>query len=82
MSDLVVIGFEDEHTALEMRAEDVAPEAARSQSACGAGAIAATVAAARALGAQKGFLLEHTTSYDVQPDGGADTFVGYAGIIF
>lgn len=68
--------------ALKMRAENVVEEANRSRSACGAGAIAATVAAARTLGAKQGFLLEHTTSYDVHPQEGAETFVGYAGIIF
>jgi len=68
--------------ALEMRAEDVVDEADRNRNACGAGAIAATIAAARAMGAKKGFLLEQTTSYDVHPQEGAETFVGYAGIIF
>ena len=67
---------------LNMRASEVVKEARASQSACGPGAIAATVAAAGALGAKQGFLLEQTTSYDIQPSGGADTFVGYAGIIF
>jgi AmmeMemoRadiSam system protein B len=67
---------------LNMRASEVVKEARENQSACGPGAIAATVAAASALGAKQGFLLEQTTSYDVQPSGGADTFVGYAGIVF
>lgn len=68
--------------ALTMNAEEVVSEARSNHSACGAGAIAATVAAARELGKKKGMLLEHTTSYDVKPDQGADSFVGYAGIIY
>jgi len=66
----------------EMKADEVVPEAARSRSACGAGAIAATVAGCERLGAQRGYLIEHTTSYDVRPAEGADTFVGYAGVVF
>jgi MEMO1 family protein len=67
---------------VDMQAEKVVDEAERSRSACGPGAIAATVAAARSLGATKGFLLDQTTSYDVMPGEGAETFVGYAGIVF
>ena len=67
---------------LDMRSEDIVNEAARSQSACGAGAIAATVAACKELGAKKGHLIEYTTSYDVSPRDGGDTFVGYAGVVF
>lgn len=67
---------------LKMQAENIVEEAHRSRSACGAGAIAATVAAARAMNAKQGFLLEQTTSYDVHPQEGAETFVGYAGIVF
>lgn len=65
-----------------MKAEEIPGYARRSKSACGAGAIAATVSAVRELGAKRGYLLEYTTSYDVQPREGADTFVGYAGIVF
>ncbi|MCI0529729.1 MAG: AmmeMemoRadiSam system protein B [Nitrospira sp.] len=67
--------------ALEMKAEEVVPEAQSHHNACGAGAMAATVATARALDTQKGILLEHTTSYEVKPEW-AEDFVGYAGIIF
>lgn len=67
---------------VEMKADEVVPEAYRSQSACGAGAIAATVAGSEKLGAKKGHLVEHTTSYDMRPAEGADTFVGYAGVVF
>ena len=67
---------------LDMRADDVVGEAMRNQSACGAGAIAAVTAACKTAGASKGLLLDYTTSYDVRPRDGADTFVGYAGIVF
>ena len=67
---------------LRMRAEEIVPEAATHHNACGGGAIAATVAAARALGAQKGVLLEYTTSYHVMPRGPATDFVGYAAVVF
>ncbi len=68
--------------AVEMNAEEVIAEAERNRNACGAGAIAATVAAAKELGSERGYLLEHTTSQDVMPERRASDFVGYAGIIF
>jgi MEMO1 family protein len=67
--------------AVRMDAEGVIREAQQHHNACGAGAIAATVAAAKALGAKQGYLLEHTTSQDVMPDRRATDFVGYAGIV-
>ena len=68
--------------ALQMRAKDVVAQAATDYSACGAGAIAATVAAAGALGARRGILLEQTTSHDVHPVGTPTDFVGYAAVVF
>jgi len=68
--------------AVAMQAEAVLEEAAQHQNACGAGALAATVAAARALGGAQGVLLEHTTSQDVMPERPFGDAVGYAGIIF
>ncbi len=68
--------------AQEMRESEIPAEASRHSNACGAGAIAATVAAARAMGAQRGYLLEHTTSYDVVPEGEFHMAVGYAGLLF
>jgi len=66
-------------------AEQITTRARSDQSACGAGAIAATVAAARQLSAQKAVILEHTSSYEVlrgrYPDAASDS-VGYAGIVF
>jgi len=67
---------------LQLRAEDIVPQVAEDRSACGAGAIAATVAAARSLGARRGILLGYTTSYDVQPTGSPADFVGYAAVAF
>jgi len=67
---------------VHLRAEEIVPHASADHSACGGGAVAATVAAARALGATQGVLLEHTTSYEVQPLGSPDDFVGYAAVVF
>ncbi len=72
-------------TILERKAEEIVPEAAASRSACGAGAIAATVAGCNQLGANQAVLLEHTTSYEVARrfmDESATMAVGYAGIVF
>lgn len=68
--------------ATSMKAAEVIREANEHRSACGAGAIAATVAAAQALGAERGYLLEHVTSQDIMPERPASDFVGYAGIVF
>jgi hypothetical protein len=67
---------------LELKARKIVPETTAHHNACGGGAIAATVAAARKLGAEKGFLLEYTTSYDVRPQGIPSDFVGYAAVVF
>ena len=65
--------------ALEMNAEGVLEHAAKHDSACSAGAAAAALTTCKALGAQKGTLLDYYTSYDVMPD---SSFVGYAGIVY
>jgi MEMO1 family protein len=52
----------------------------RRVSACGYGAIAATIVACRELGASKGQLLKYATSGDVA--GSKDSVVGYASIVF
>jgi AmmeMemoRadiSam system protein B len=67
---------------LSMQAEEILPETAGHHNACGGGAVAGTIAAARALGAEKGYLLEYTTSHHVAPRGPATDFVGYAAIVF
>ncbi len=69
----------------QLRAEDVVREAAEHHNACGAGAIAATLAACRSAGAQKGVLLSHVSSHEIarslRQDSGSDA-VGYAGMVF
>ncbi len=69
-----------------MDAEAVIGEAADRHNACGAGAIAATLAACRALGATAGTLLEYTNSYTIihekAPYELDDTTVGYASVVF
>jgi AmmeMemoRadiSam system protein B len=68
--------------AEHMKASEIVPEARRHQNACGPGAMAATVAAAVALGAERGYLLEYTTSFDVAPEPEFRMAVGYAGILY
>lgn len=67
---------------LEMRAEEIVPETEAHHNACGGGAMAATIAAARVLGARQGLLLEYTNSHQVMPRGPATDFVGYAAVVF
>jgi AmmeMemoRadiSam system protein B len=68
----------------ELSAEKVVPEAQEHYNACGAGAIAAMLAAARAAGATTAQVLWHTNSYETlrevhpQPPTNA---VGYAGVV-
>lgn len=79
--------------AERMKATEIVPEALKHHNACGPGAFAATVAAASVLGAERGYLLDYTTSFDVAPVeedveqyGGEDPefrmAVGYAGILY
>lgn len=67
-------------------AEAIIPEANERRNACGSGAIAATLAACRQLGAQEGKLLEYTNSYRIMrqlaPGRSDDTTVGYASMVF
>ena len=69
-----------------MRAEDIVPHARAHHNACGAGAIAATIAACRELGATAGHTLKYTNSQEVMrqiaPDQHDDTTVGYASVVF
>ncbi|MFW6065909.1 MAG: AmmeMemoRadiSam system protein B [Planctomycetota bacterium] len=69
-----------------MDAEGILREAAERGNACGAGALAAAVAAARQMGASRGIVLEYTNSYEVIhemcPDEPDDTTVGYASAVF
>jgi AmmeMemoRadiSam system protein B len=71
--------------ALEMKAQDLLSTAAENCNACGPGAAAATIAAAKKLGAEKGFLLAHTNSNEIMLEKMSTTSgdsVGYAAIVF
>ena len=72
--------------ALRLDAEAAVPEAEARMNACGSGAVAATLAAARELGAVQGYLVYYTTSFDVMKERmgrrGFDAAVGYAGLVF
>ena len=70
---------------LQMQAEDILPEAAENHNACGAGAIAATIAFARRRGVKKAELLAHTDSGSIMAEKMGTTSsesVGYASIVF
>lgn len=68
--------------AEQVQASEIVPEARKHQNACGSGALAATVAAAAALGSTQGHLVEYTTSFDVAPEPEFRMAVGYAGILY
>jgi AmmeMemoRadiSam system protein B len=67
-------------------ADAVVAEAHTHTNACGAGAVAATLAAARVLGAERGHIVQYTTSFDVMRERtgrtDAEAAVGYGGVIF
>jgi hypothetical protein len=69
----------------DLKDEQVVHETSEHLNACGAGAVAATIAACKALGAEKGIVLKHTNSHevlkDVYPGESADA-VGYASVVF
>jgi len=67
---------------VRMQAEQIVQEARENHNACGAGAIAASIAYAAELGATEGILLHYTTSHDVMPMGRPTDMVGYAAVIF
>jgi len=66
--------------------EQVVAEAAARRNACGAGAIAATTAACRAMGATRGICLKYDNSHRIVrekfPYETDDTTVGYASVVF
>lgn len=73
---------------LAMRADNIVPEALAYHNACGSGALAATVAACRSCGAERGVLLAHRNSAEVESAGAPgisgepSDAVGYAGVVF
>ena len=66
----------------KLDAESVVDEGTEHENACGAGAVAAAIAAARELGAKRGRALEYTTSADVMGDLDGDRAVGYLAVVF
>lgn len=66
---------------INLESEKIIEESIMRKNACGPGAIASTLSAAKNLGSEKGFLLKYKTSYDVHPED-ISFFVGYAGMIF
>ncbi len=64
---------------LSAEPDEVMRRAVSMRNACCPGSAAAAVAAVRELGAERGVLVEYTTSYDLQPDA---SFVGYAGVVY
>ncbi len=69
-----------------MQAGAIVAEAAARSNACGAGAIAATIAACQQMGAAKGICLQYTNSYEIMRemcgDDSDDTTVGYSSVVF
>jgi MEMO1 family protein len=70
------------HLITQLKTQEIIAEVMRNQNACGPGALAATVSAAKVLGTEKGVLIDYTTSFDVLPERQFRMAVGYAGIIF
>jgi MEMO1 family protein len=71
--------------ALKMQPQELLNSAAENLNACGPGAAAATVAAAKSLGKTKGILLAHTNSNEImlkKSGSSSRESVGYAAIIF
>ena len=71
--------------SLTVQPEKMLESAESNYNACGAGAAAATVTVARALGRKKGILLAHTNSNEVmlkKKDSASREAVGYAAIVF
>jgi AmmeMemoRadiSam system protein B len=70
---------------LALRDDQAVAEAGSNLNACGSGAIAATLAACKAMGARRAMLLEHTTSHEVLTRLGhrdeARDAVGYTGML-
>jgi AmmeMemoRadiSam system protein B len=71
--------------ALKMEARELLSDAAEHCNACGPGAVASTIAAAKKLGSKKGVLLAHTNSNQVMQSKMGTTSsdsVGYAAVVF
>jgi MEMO1 family protein len=68
--------------AESLKAEEIVAEAEAHFNSCGPGALAAATAAARAMGATAGRVLQYTTSAEVLKELDADRAVGYVGLVF
>ena len=71
--------------ALDLRDDQLVPTANAYHNACGAGAVAAAIAAAKERGAKTGTLLGHTTSAQIMTEKfhqSAEDAVGYAAILY
>ncbi|MFC1493116.1 AmmeMemoRadiSam system protein B [candidate division KSB1 bacterium] len=68
--------------ALNMEPDKIIDEAREKRNACGSGALSATVSYAKEMGADKGILLDYTTSHEVYTEGDFKMGVGYAGLVF
>jgi AmmeMemoRadiSam system protein B len=64
---------------LRARPDQVIDKALSAHNACCPGAAAAAIAAVKKGGADRGILIDYTTSYDRHPD---SSFVGYAGVLY
>lgn len=64
---------------IKMNGGRIIKEARENRNACCGGAVAATVEAARELGAQEGKFVAYSNSYDLSP---GDSFVGYGGVLY
>jgi len=66
----------------ELNADEIVAEAARNHNACGAGAVAAAIAAVQEMGATRARVLEYITSAEVVNDLSSPNAVGYAALVF
>jgi AmmeMemoRadiSam system protein B len=64
---------------LSMDGDQILSQGRQRRNMCCAGAVAATVAGARAMGAVRGVTLDYATSFDKSP---GTSFVGYTGVLF
>ena len=64
-----------------LSAEEILPEVRKHKNACGPGALAAALAAARARGSTRGHVLAYTTSHRVMAEPEFTTAVGYLGAV-
>ncbi|HPD29419.1 MAG TPA: AmmeMemoRadiSam system protein B [Phycisphaerae bacterium] len=66
-----------------LKSDQIVPEAIEHHNACGSGAVAAAMEAGKVMGADRAYVLRHTTSNEVARDrlGESADAVGYAGVV-